>query len=825
MDYVASLVKGRREFDLGGNGVFKLGRGFMPPAVAESYSIADGTAGNAYGGGRRVGRKGSVMQYALPLHAEGGSNAGIERGLDELNSFLGEAGDEHEPVYFRFRPKSSMGGEPLLGSADASRQVKVLGGRVFKGDTYWQGRTREARVANCQALLTLDPILESAVDQYAGSAMGGVIEDWVGTVNGFSRGVIVAPAVDNRFPNPIFSHGTYDTGWSVTNAALLKTRVTEKRLRLFGAASVLLINTAATDHALVSWLTLTVATYTVSFYVRKADGSAVTSADCVVWNEVEVTSTFTHVGNGWYRVSGSFTGAASAKSIGIRVKARKMLYADGFQCELGDYATPLCHGDLFGHSWSGTQHNSTSSRAVGRLRYDEWVLKARDFTWWVAVKVNRSSAAIGSNVRLLYEETSNARLSVEASTGRVLWTDNVNTANGAATAFAAGDILIIHATLDDGGLKLYRNGAADGSGSAAFEVLSGATRLYIGSSDSPAEHCGFTFLGAGTRDRAMSAGEVAAHYADMAERARGGDGLGQRVDWLPYLHTEDGDGTLDNADDSTRENTGVIAGVAGNMPARTMFRLYTPNLSTSVWLGLHSDRLDDFQKMARRWYLEASGTADANASGGEYESMSAPTGTRPFVEIAVDTPDNVRGEFHYFLRAKRSAAAEAAAGYYLQYNGGYIWLEANKVLNPTTSYRWWYLGKLSFEPPARMMPENELNLNLGINIEDLNASGSFHFDYGMVINGKVAKLNLELTSRPGETKVASAYPNYLRVQGKQVILDVGVFLGYLQGDVIEVEPERYNLLTGALADDGGLHVLTAGITVSEVRITPRWALM
>jgi hypothetical protein len=59
------------------------------------------------------------------------------------------------------------------------------------------------------------------------------------------------------------------------------------------------------------------------------DGSAVTSSDLeLFYNGSAVTTTYTAVGGGWYKLTGSVTGAASARDYGVVVKAGKTAYLD-----------------------------------------------------------------------------------------------------------------------------------------------------------------------------------------------------------------------------------------------------------------------------------------------------------------------------------------------------------------------------------------------------------------------------------------------------------------------------------------------------------------
>ncbi|KKU42546.1 MAG: hypothetical protein UX59_C0043G0001, partial [Microgenomates group bacterium GW2011_GWA1_46_7] len=77
-------------------------------------------------------------------------------------------------------------------------------------------------------------------------------------------------------------------------------------------------------------------TYNLIAYAY-TDGSAVTTADLELYYDTDVlTTTYTPMGGtGWYKLTGSFTGEASAKNYGVRVKAGKTVYVDEVKLQVG----------------------------------------------------------------------------------------------------------------------------------------------------------------------------------------------------------------------------------------------------------------------------------------------------------------------------------------------------------------------------------------------------------------------------------------------------------------------------------------------------------
>jgi len=68
--------------------------------------------------------------------------------------------------------------------------------------------------------------------------------------------------------------------------------------------------------------------------------------------------------------AGDLIGDVRIRESGSAPTAGKFIYIDAAQCEAKAYPTPYCDGSLgTGHTWSGTAHNSTSSRTATELQY------------------------------------------------------------------------------------------------------------------------------------------------------------------------------------------------------------------------------------------------------------------------------------------------------------------------------------------------------------------------------------------------------------------------------------------------------------------------
>lgn len=70
--------------------------------------------------------------------------------------------------------------------------------------------------------------------------------------------------------------------------------------------------------------------YNLSVYAY-TDGSAVTSSNVeLFYNGSTVTTTYTSVGSGWYRLTGTVTGANASRQYGVQVKVNQTVYLDDF---------------------------------------------------------------------------------------------------------------------------------------------------------------------------------------------------------------------------------------------------------------------------------------------------------------------------------------------------------------------------------------------------------------------------------------------------------------------------------------------------------------
>lgn len=187
---------------------------------------------------------------------------------------------------------------------------------------------------------------------------------------------------ENLIPNPSFEINS--TGWSAVAGATLSRVATES---FIGSIALQVVNasSSAAQHAILP-LGASTSQYTVSAYVKVAPGSTTANYFIRVLQYETVGGATVSSGNvglrsvssadGWVRLSGTFTKAASANFVIIRVATASTtsgdtFFVDNVLLERGTTLSPYFDGSIGGF-WTGTPHLSTS----GASKYldGHWIL-------------------------------------------------------------------------------------------------------------------------------------------------------------------------------------------------------------------------------------------------------------------------------------------------------------------------------------------------------------------------------------------------------------------------------------------------------------------
>jgi hypothetical protein len=189
------------------------------------------------------------------------------------------------------------------------------------------------------------------------------------------EGVFLEEGTTNKVTNPSFENvSDWDVNWSASASATL-TQETSAPYFKFGSSSGKMVVSGADSSLLTSVDVGNTNTHTLSSYVYDGTtgnigGTVSSSIAQLMFNATPVTTTFTDMGGGWWRLSASAAGISGSTTYGVEVKDTKTVYIDGVQLEEESYATTYTDGSLGSdYSWNGTENDSTSHRNGGDLQF------------------------------------------------------------------------------------------------------------------------------------------------------------------------------------------------------------------------------------------------------------------------------------------------------------------------------------------------------------------------------------------------------------------------------------------------------------------------
>lgn len=571
--YTAKLTYAGYSLDLS-SGRYSLGE-FIPPTASEVVTVASGLSSNRMQGSSIASRRGVNTDFSFSIRIMGASIAETDAGKNDIVNMLRLAGNENEPLYFDYCPHGYVTYAPKWGQ-DQWRRLVIVYGYVSNTFVYNAADVRsKAQVitVSCQ----IKPYAYG-IKQRLATAIGGVFEDYLGYAPGLARGVRVPEATTNLADNPVFGNATYSTEWTAGSAVTAAANY-DRRFILFGRTSVKLVsNHASANNQYYQSLTLTVATHTASAYVKKADGSAVTASDIVIYETDggDTASAYQNIGNGWYRVYASWTGVASAKNIGVSLKAVGAgLYLAAFQVEAKAYPTAFCYGDMMGVAWSGTAHaaSSTSARTAASLGVDTYdTVTMIEGTVRACLEMDCDNTCGTFTVFQTYAASALLDCYYNSSDDKFYFTDGTNTISTAAQTWSVGDKIILHVTWKTGALAIYKAGASVASG-ATYTPPALGTTLYIGSQNDATENLRGIVLGFDVWDRAMSSGEVANDYANVYQIATDGG----RVSCIPWLYN--------GASMAFGNHLAAAGGIPGNVDADTTLEITSSATTKDIYIN------------------------------------------------------------------------------------------------------------------------------------------------------------------------------------------------------------------------------------------------
>ena len=809
MGFVARLRRGTNIINLNAS-PFTVAADFVPPSVAETPQIAEGRKR-----ARRTGERRSSQSISVSVHVQGSTIGHIRANVDIVNSFLGQAGNQSDPTYFEWKPDTYVSAETILGQGSAYRGIEVLMGNMQYGGEYgWWDRSLV--VPNCSLNMVADQSVLGARQLFA-EAMGGISEDYVGMLNGTSRGLQI-PEGDtsegNWFTNPIFSNSTWDTGWTA-GAGITLVKNTNQEYVIFGTVSAMLAcSLGATGTFTASINVGDTDAYMMSCYAVQKNRGALTSTNCkLYWNGSELTTTFTLIGNGVYRLTAAVTGVNASATAGIKLAIGNVIYVDGFQLEKRAFVTPLMCGDFLGHAWTSAGHGSRSTRAASYVRYSAATLLSNlNYTMrigWVAPMANTAYAKDA----YIFRMTDILPLSAEFD----LFYDQsaaVFAPFNAANTFAAGEQLVFHLVLANGFVSLYINGVYKAVVELYF-TSPASSYIYLGSDDTPDYHAGGRFNDFEVYNGALSAAEVLADYTNILPSLT----ANTRVSPVGYIWTKDGDSVVDYTftGDGSYSNIAVIGGAAGSLPAKTEFKAVTAGMNNAdVYIGI----LDvDYHRFVNPEFLTYEGAPDAKTVN---------TGDSDIATLSIDDDEYlmlagrklalmVRGdEDGSDDISLRTGISPGGAYYYSSYKPS-DWIASSTNVSNDLSPE---LGMLDDEELYRLLG---ITRAVSIKVQGKRPTGTATFNLHSAQIMPFPMIRLVNTSAAG----IAATILYLDGKAREVN-SAALSYGYsVRGDRDEfgILPGKYNVLVSYLGTEGVATDTGDTLTYSAFYVTPRWALM
>lgn len=824
--YIAYLKRGAAIMRLDDSGQFELTDGFAPPATQETPLFAIGTSANRYEGSTKVTERATDVEFILPVVVNGRSEAQVRLNNQRLAAFL-KSGTKDEPVYFCYLGNDDVPFAPVWGQYGAPARYEIIHAFTPQVDEFYHvGDTRQ-HWTQSDSSLRVKPYIRGQQQRY-GSAIGGILHDVIGTEDGRSRGLIIPEATTNKMTNPVFGHSTWNNGWTA-GANLIVSENRDKAFRLPGTrSSAKLTAIAATTNTFSQSIAAgNTNTHILSCYVRLPDGGAVSTTQIqALFGGATANPTFTHLGNGWYRIAYSGATSAGAATYGVVVKNKYTVYVAGFQLEEKSYTTPLCWGDLMGCAWSGTANDSTSTRTAARWQVDiaHDTFSRAEGTVRVVWKPAQASTS-GTGDRFLWATDSvGFQATYSPSSSLFSFTDAVNTANSGTETFAAGDIIILHYVFGPSGIKIYRAGAEIATNST-YTPPPFPSVVYLGGNGN-AQHNRGTILDFSIYDRVMSATEIAADYTNINKHVTGDDALGVRLSSIPWLWTKDGDNQVDNCNDSTRNNWAVIGGVPGNAatPFVTLAATYPASMSEARTFWLDNLAVADFINPTDNKFYDMSGAADTGVCGGEVTITGVGTAEILIGNAQVARPDLLRGRAITVL-ARLKDAATAAQIKYRQTSGNDNLDTEFKHLVTDGTYRLYEIKPSIFSTPGVIFEPNAIREVLGgastsVRLRAKRASGSANIslDYFALLFDAMKLVdtignNFSILYENGRAITSSSTSLPFNFDGNRV--QVG-------GKKLVLQPDKWNIISWYAGDNTTAPAITRTFTYKGVWVTPLW---
>ena len=311
--------------------------------------------------------------------------------------------------------------------------------------------------------------------------------------------------------------------------------------------------------------------------------------------------------------------------------------------------------------------------------------------------------------------------------------------------------------------------------------------------------------------------QVIADYNQLNEWIRSGDGLGQPRNTIPYISTYGGGGTVNSYYDSTHQDWAICGNIPGNLPARTIFDVSLQLAGTSdAGLVMSNHSYVHYINKADEFY----GTDSAGSVGTAWVSYP---GTP--IEILRDW-SAYRGQKVYLSAVLTDAGTVDALGrmriFYASGVNAYV--SETTVLDTTAGGTQWYLLGPMIIPESMPSEYDWMNsykeLNYGFQLNRLTGGGTITMDFYRMLVGQTMYVSFSGMNGSGtQSAIIDGNNVYTYHSGKEDGFRV------LYGDIIELEPYRYNHLVALPLKIGRTASTFDTVKFNRVYVIPRYSLL
>jgi len=778
---------------------------------------------NRRSGGTAISKQYVNRDLPIPIYAKGSSSAETHGTVSQLESFIERSlADQSDKLYFVFGSSNAITYTPKWGQLFMKYEIRVNHGSFPTGGNYGTASVREQFVSYTLPLEAAP--FATGERQRIASATGGILEHTWATEHGLSRGLVIPGAFTNYVQNPIFGHSTWNTGWT-DGGDVDSYQNTDKKFVLFGNNSAKVVSVGATNRFFRTSVTLAASTHTLGIIAKLPDGGAVSSPPIVLlYNGGALTETYRHLGDDLYLVYANETGTGGAANFDIFVTEGHTAYIGYAFATDTDYPVAPLYGDLLDCAWSSTAHNSDSTRTAARWRiatddfFDlaEWAIHVT----WIAPY---DSDTIPDFTRI-WEINATTNIEFRWVTNAWRLTDGTNNANasGGDSTFSEGDILDFICVGGPNGLVIYKNGASIAS-NATYTISDSHDYFYLGSSAAVGNHNEGTHSNLVSWNREITAAEALAYNNNISPYVNGGDGLGQCINPIPWLWTDDGDDTVDNCYDSTHENFIVVGGIPGNVHASTEFILDTNIQNNNFALSLQEYPNNYSLTNALLTFGDQQGTGTGATDCGA-EVVRVTLSTEKIIGIlAGSTRADIYNDlgftkdYYVIARIKDAGSDLQARASVLSISGSRIYSSEWQNIDPdSATFGLYRIGPVRLEHLIKGDIVKYDGVAVTLSIKRTTGSASIDIDY--VCAAPEPFLYID-----------NLLDNDMRLVDKSVeFIGAGAaFIAKSDGDgsIVELVPNRMNVLFSFIEFGNSGNSISSTLVYNEIHITPRWSLL